>query len=100
MLRITPRLEGTRRIVLKLEGRLVSRWTEVLKAECSRQVAAGRAVTLDLADLVFLDCDGAFLLDRLRSERVCFVRCPAFVKELIDETCKQKRAIDGDGGAS
>ena len=96
MLRITPDVEGTKRVVLKLEGRLVSRGTEILDAECSRHADAGREVTLDLADLVFLDCDGALVLDRLRSEHVVLVRCPAFVKELIDETCKQNPAVDGD----
>ena len=70
MLRITPDVEGTKRVVLKLEGRLVSRVTEILDAECSRHADAGREVTLDLADLVFLDCDGALVLDRLRVSRL------------------------------
>ena len=74
-------------MVLKLEGRLLSAWTKVLSEECARHQTAGRDVVLDLADVVFVDCDGVFLLERLRSEHVSLVRCPAFVKELIDEKC-------------
>ena len=75
-------------MVLRLEGRLLSGWTEVLSEECARHEAAGREVVLDLADVVFVDCDGISLLERLRSKQVSLVRCPAFVKELIDEKCK------------
>ena len=88
MLRITPIDDETSRVTLKLEGRLVTQWMAMLETECARFTDAGRQVTLDLADVVFLDCDAAALLDRLRAGGITLVRSPAFIQELIDETCR------------
>lgn len=99
MLRITSDKTEEKRVVLKLEGRLLSGWTDVLSEECARHGAAGREVVLDLADVVFVDCDGVFLLERLCSEQVSLVRCPAFVRELIDEKCKPNPDGEDDGQA-
>ena|SRR5215203_3143991 len=56
--------------VLRVEGSLHLADAEVLERLCrDMQQESGRAITLDLADLSFLDSDSAGVLSRLRRER-------------------------------
>ena len=55
---------------LRVEGLLYLADAELLDRICRDiQQDAGRTVTLDLADLSFLDSDGAAVLSRLKRER-------------------------------
>ena len=81
MLRITSSRNDTTG-TLKVEGRLAGQWVD----ELARAAAAADAprLVLDLADLTFVDADGASLLRTLRSRGVALNDCSTFVASLID----------------
>jgi anti-anti-sigma factor len=55
---------------LRVEGSLYQADAELLERVCrDMQRESGRPITLDLADLSFLDSDSAAVLSRLRRER-------------------------------
>jgi hypothetical protein len=90
MLRITNKTVA-RKALLVLEGRLVGEWVQVLNEECSAQIKKGRALSLDLSGLTFVDQDGIALLRQLKGFNASFIECPAFVAAL----CRTR----GDGHA-
>ena len=71
--RIT-REEGSRK--LKLEGRLVAEWADLLERECSDLLRPSTSVSLDLADVSFVDRAGVEALERLSRAGV-EIRCPS-----------------------
>jgi len=83
MLRITPITRSRRRIVLKLEGRLISEWVSELERECQRWVKRRRRVHLDLAGVTFIDGAGAKLFHRLRAQGIAINNVPGLIRDLI-----------------
>ena len=81
MFRITNKTVA-RKALLVLEGRLVGEWVQVLNEECSAQIKKGRALSLDLSGLTFVDQDGIALLRQLKGLNASFIECPAFVAAL------------------
>ena len=74
--------------VLKVEGTLYLQDAELLERIC-RDIGAqtGRQLTLDLADLSFLDSDSAFVLCRLRREQnVTLDGLHLFIAKVIELT--------------
>jgi anti-anti-sigma regulatory factor len=90
MLRITNKTAG-RKALLVLEGRVGGEWVQVLNEECAAHIQNGRALSLDLSGLTFVDQDGIELLRQLDRLNVQFIQCPAFITTL----CTTK----GDGHA-
>jgi anti-anti-sigma regulatory factor len=73
-LRIT-RLQGLpSRAKLKLEGRVAAQWAALLERECSGLLRSRRSVSLDLADVSFVDRAGVEALGRLSRSGV-EIRC-------------------------
>ena len=76
------------RLVLKVEGTLYLRDAELLERICY-DVAnqTGRRITLDLADLTFLDSDSASVLCRLKREQdVALEGLQLFIAKVIELT--------------
>lgn len=69
--------------VLRLHGRLVGPWVATLAATCETMLTPARRLTLDLADVGFVDREGAALLQRLRRQAVTLSNCSAFVSEQL-----------------
>jgi anti-anti-sigma regulatory factor len=71
---------------LRVEGSLYLADAELLERVCQdMQRESGRPVTLDLADLSFLDSDSAAVLSRLRRERgVGLEGLHLFVRKVIE----------------
>jgi ABC-type transporter Mla MlaB component len=71
---------------LRVEGSLYPADAEVLERLCRDiQQDSGRTVTLDLADISFLDSDGAAILSRLKRERgVRLEGLHLFVQKVIE----------------
>lgn len=84
MLRIDA-VESAESAVLRLHGRLVGPWVATLAAACEAVLTPARRLTLDLADVAFVDREGVALLQRLRRRAVTLSNCSAFV-------CEQLRA--------
>jgi ABC-type transporter Mla MlaB component len=73
-LRIT-RVTGSRsRAKLKLEGSVAAEWAALLQRECSDLLRSWGAVSLDLADVSFVDRAGVEALERLSRAGV-EIRC-------------------------
>lgn len=94
MLRITT-LEGKdRSTVLKLEGRLVDRWVELLRATCKiLQSEIDKPLILDLSAVGFASRGGIDLLRHLQKEGVRCISWSPFLKELAQhgtpEDCEE-----------
>jgi hypothetical protein len=82
MLRITL-IPAGQTLVLKLEGRLLAPWCEELRAAAQDAMARGTQVSLDTADVWFVDADGAALLRTLLTWGITVDRTSAYVAELL-----------------
>lgn len=85
MLRITKVAGNGSAVMLKLEGQLVADWVVELEAACRGALAYAERVELDLWDVTSVDRGGLRLLRGLASERLTIARCPALLRELLDD---------------
>lgn len=83
MLRIEVLHGDGDRATLSLEGRIIGPWVEELRQICDRILATGVTLSLDLAEVAFVEQDGAWLLKRLVDSGVTVVTCPPFVREQL-----------------
>lgn len=70
-------------LVLRLEGRVIGPWVEVLRRACERALAGPSGLTLDLAEVSFVDQDGAELLESFSIRRVALINSSPFVAEQL-----------------
>ena len=68
---------------LRLEGRVIGPWVSELRQSCERILTTGATLTLDLAEVAFVERDGVRLLKHLVDGGVVIVNCPAFVSEQL-----------------
>lgn len=83
MLRITalsPRIDGC---CLRVEGRLVGDWVEVLRLEVERARLLGSKLQLDLAGVEFADPAALTLLLMLSEQDVELVACSPLLLSLL-----------------
>ena len=67
MLRITVVESSSETVRLRVEGRVTGRWVEELRRTCEVHASSdGIRLTLDLADVSFVDAAGIELLKELR----------------------------------
>jgi ABC-type transporter Mla MlaB component len=69
--------------MLSLEGRLIGPWVGELRQSCEGILGTGATLTLDLAEVAFVDRPGVRLLKHLVDGGVAVVNCPAFVAEQL-----------------
>lgn len=74
--------EGNREL-LRLEGRVIGPWVDELRRFCEQVLEGGAPLTLDIAEVAFVERDGVHLLQRLIDRGVAVVNCPAFVTEQL-----------------
>jgi len=76
--------EPATRPALKLEGQVRGRWVEELRRVCVELLAAGGGrISLDLADVSFIDAAGLALFQELADRDVRFVNCSLFATEQL-----------------
>jgi anti-anti-sigma regulatory factor len=75
------RKDGT--ATLELAGRVVGPWVRELSRSCERILAVGGTLSVDLAQVSFVDRDGLEVLQRLRARDVMLVNCSPFVAEQL-----------------
>jgi hypothetical protein len=83
MLRIVAVEPSGERARLRLEGRVIGPWVDELRRSCDRVLRTGAPLTLDVAEVAFVERDGVRLLKRLIAAGVTVVNCPAFVAEQL-----------------
>ena len=83
MLRVTEIEEPQHKLRLKLEGRLVGQWVELLAEICATRKKQDQSITLDLGDLEYASKEGIALLAELRSQSVAWVSCPPSMLDLL-----------------
>jgi hypothetical protein len=74
--------DGTVR--LKLEGRLVSAWVDLLNAACREVLEDHSILIVDLSSVSFASPEGFALLRRLEKEGARCIQWPHFLRELTD----------------
>jgi anti-anti-sigma factor len=74
------------RALLRVEGRLGAADAQLLEQVCADlKTQTGASVTVDLADISFLDSEGASVLSRLRREQeVTLEGIHFFIQQVID----------------
>ena len=83
MLRITAIPGNNGKTCLKLEGRLVEPWVELLRQTCqAHRGELDLPLTLDLSAVGFASREGLRLLHHLQREGVSCASWPPFLKEL------------------
>ena len=86
MLRISIIQNPTESVRLALEGWLVGPWVDEVRRQSEQWLAEGKAVTLDLEKVRFVDASGTALLRELSSRKVEHVNCSAFLSQQLKET--------------
>ena len=80
MLRIEPVERSAGDCVLRLEGEVVGPWVAEIQRSCDQALAAGVKLTLDLADVTFIDRPGVELFRRLMRVGVVVLNCSPFLQ--------------------
>lgn len=73
--------DGTQAI--RLEGRVVGPCVTEVQTYCQRILSQGLTLTIDMAEVSFLDGMGVGLLRDLMSRQVRLLNCSPFVNELL-----------------
>lgn len=81
MLKIVAAEPLNGRPVLRLEGQVIGPWVDELRRAC--EAISGRALTLDLTDVAFVDRRGVELFRTLCAGGVAITRCSSFVAEQL-----------------
>ena len=87
MLKISPIKPVNHAVILRLEGRVVGPWVTELQKSCEEVLIEGRTLTLDLADVEFMDTQGVALLSNLCSRGVTLLECSPFAAEQLKTRC-------------
>ena len=90
MLRIDVIESSSHAVGLRLEGRVIGPWVGELRQSCERALAQGARLTLDLADVSFIDGDGIALFRSLKDRRVALRSCAPFVAEQLREVFREE----------
>jgi anti-anti-sigma regulatory factor len=84
MLRITVVESSSKHARLRVEGRVTGPWVEELRRSCDMHgLEDGMRLTLDLADVSFVDPAGIEFLKELRSRCVTLLSPSPFVAEQL-----------------
>jgi len=78
---------GSKAVLLRVEGRLLREDAELLEKVCAelREKEPDSAITLDLADLTFLDSESASVLCRIkREQRALLEGLQIFVQRAVE----------------
>jgi len=84
MLRITPLATRADRPCLRVEGRLVGDWVQVLRVEVERLQAQMALLELDLAGVEFADSQALSLLHEVAGRGVKLAGCSPLLTSLLE----------------
>ena len=81
-----------REYTLQLDGSISSQWIELLRESAASVSAEGLALTVDLENIGFINCEGLALIKSLIGQGVRQVNAPLFVAEQL----RKCEATEGD----
>lgn len=85
MLKITEHAEPDGTAMLYLEGQINGPWLAEVRRCCDRALASARRLTIDLANVSFVDRDALVLFRELKDREVTIANCSPFVAEQLKE---------------
>lgn len=83
MVRITIKDAGTEKTTVKIEGRIVLDWIQVVESECHDLLSRGESVFLDLSGVIFVGSEGASMIRRLLDKGCVLANCPLFIQHVL-----------------
>jgi anti-anti-sigma regulatory factor len=86
VLRLTRLQDPTRGLTIKVEGQIEGEWGAFLEQECLALRDIATPVSIDLADVHFVDTRGIAALQRLVAAHLALVHCSPLVDELLRTT--------------
>jgi anti-anti-sigma regulatory factor len=86
-------VEGRKQRRLVVEGRLVTPWSDELKATCqtARSGLDGRELAIDLKNVTTISQEGENLLLELMKQGVRFRGCGVFTNEILKQVARRLR---------
>ena len=84
MLRITRLIETPFEVTLKLEGKIVSDWVELLEKEIRTLIKEGRTVNLDCSGVKYVDERAVELLRMVADRKLKIVNATALIQDLME----------------
>ncbi len=70
---------------LRLEGEVIGAGVEEVRQVIEKSLGKGIRLTLDLAELLFVDRDGVALFRELAGSQVQFINCSPFLNEQLKD---------------
>ncbi len=83
MLWIEKREQSCCEVTLKLEGQLLGDWVSVLEKECRNILQEQKELTLEMAEVTYVNQRGVELLRRLVAEKVELANCSPLIENLL-----------------
>lgn len=83
-LRITRKEGSGSRATLELQGRIAAEWAALLERECSDLLRSGSGVSVELAEVTFVDRAGIQALQRLGRRGVVILCRPGAVASVLE----------------
>jgi ABC-type transporter Mla MlaB component len=83
MLKITRAAPSQQETTLQLDGSVAGQWIDLLRESAESVLEEGMRLTLDLANICFIDCEGLALIKSLMGRGVLQVNAPLFVAEQL-----------------
>ena len=83
MLRIVEEKATNNQTVLRLDGRLVSQWIEILRSSCEQAIKDNGSLVLEMSGVSFADREGLRLLRQLNERQVALLHCSPFLREQL-----------------
>ncbi len=83
MLRIHDVSDADQAPTLRLEGKLMGLWVDVLRDTCRLQARPFESLRLDLSAITFVDAAGAELLSDLIRQGTQIIACSGYIAELL-----------------
>src|SRR5260370_33226307 len=94
MLKIEVGEKRREQVTVRLEGRLVGAWGDEVRRACEPFLGNRASLTVDFAQVSFVDREGVTLCRRLRESRAPRRDCAPFGKERIDGGYRAERGPD------
>jgi anti-anti-sigma regulatory factor len=86
MVRISEENSSDGKRVVKLEGKVAGSSVEQVESYCLGILAQGLSLTIDMAEVSFLDGRGVRLFKELMSQKVRLLNTSPFLNELLKST--------------